>query len=496
MASPRYGRDRQRPRRRGVPGPKRSNLWYFLLAGFLGLYLLFLVRWDFGVSPELQASAPTEQLSNLRKVSNPAAGNGDGALDVEIAALQEEQLKEQERARQIPIKVVLSTSKPETEAPTAPTETETPATQGQQEATQEQQETLEDKIAAAGDLEGRVPGMPMQTEAVERRDEALQVTEQVKATELATAAVPIVEDLRPVEKVKSVASYVPFEQRHQVISGYHKTMKFLENYQYNPDESLFLLFMCSDQQFNAEDWSEECVEGKKHVYDVFSKSPGRNKLVTVLAGSQKYWKYQNDFYNDADLRVKGVPCLMRWEGKSGRTSGMLVQRSLYDEPFLRYLFLNTDQPEVLFSTEAVKTKKITTINGYEAYRSAMETFKREENPGTTFVMMVSGRFKNNNRPWCPYCRYSELPIEYAFFSYAPKNSRIIRVEVTDTYSQWKHGNEFTRDPELGLKIVPLMFEIQQVPAISPNASKTIKYTPHKVPYDELASLRELFSSFT
>ncbi|KAG2525108.1 hypothetical protein BBO99_00002511 [Phytophthora kernoviae] len=433
-------------------------------------------------------------LSNLRKVSNPVVVNGDGALDVEIAAQQEEQLKEQERARQIPIKIVLSTPKPEepqTDTPTAaavPTEDPT---------MQQHQETLQEKIAAAGDLEGRVPGMPLQTEeAVERREEAVQVTEQVKATELATAAVPVVERIESPEGVNPVANFVPFEQRHQVISGYQNTMRFLENYQYNPDESLFLLFMCSDEQFNAGDWSEECVEGKKHVYDVFSKSPGRNKLVTVLAGSQKYWKYQNDFYNDADLRVKGVPCLMRWEGQSGRTSGMLVQKTLYSEPFLRYLFLNTDQPEVLFSTEAIKTKKITTIHGYKAYQSAMETFKREENPGATFLMMVSGRFRNNNRPWCPYCRYSELPIEYAFYSYAPKNARIFRVEVTDSYSEWKHRNEFSRDPDLQLKFVPLMLEIQQVHAASPNASKTIKYTPHKVRYDELASLRELFSRYT
>ncbi|RLN58682.1 hypothetical protein BBP00_00006864 [Phytophthora kernoviae] len=474
MASPRYGRDRQRPRRR--------------------------VRWNFGAAPNLEGSAPTEQLSNLRKVSNPVVVNGDGALDVEIAAQQEEQLKEQERARQIPIKIVLSTPKPEepqTDTPAAaavPTEDPT---------MQQHQETLQEKIAAAGDLEGRVPGMPLQTEeAVERREEAVQVTEQVKAmeqvkaTEPATAAVPVVERIESPEEVKPVANFVPFEQRHQVISGYQNTMKFLENYQYNPDESLFLLFICSDEQFNAGDWSEECVEGKKHVYDVFSKSPGRNKLVTVLAGSQKYWKYQNDFYNDADLRVKGVPCLMRWEGQSGRTSGMLIQRTLYSEPFLRYLFLNTDQPEVLFSTEAVKTKKITTIHGYKAYQSAMETFKREENPGATFLMMVSGRFRNNNRPWCPYCRYSELPIEYAFYSYAPKNARIFRVEVTDSYSEWKHRNEFSRDPDLQLKFVPLMLEIHQVHAASPNASKTIKYTPHKVRYDELASLRELFSRYT
>lgn len=218
--------------------------------------------------------------------------------------------------------------------------------------------------------------------------------------------------------------------------------------------------------------------------------------MTVFAGSDKYWKHQNDFYNDPDLRVKGVPCLMKWEGHNGQTSGMLVQRSLFDEPFLRYLFRNTDQPEVLFVADDIKNKQIVTVNGYDAYVDAMVKYEKEENPVPTFLMMVSGRFKNNKRPWCPYCRYSELPLEYAFYSYAPKNARMIRVEVTDSYSEWRKRNEFTRDENLQLKIVPLMFKIDPIPAAGPNGTKSIKFVPHKIRYDELASLREFFTSFT
>ncbi|GMF20824.1 unnamed protein product [Phytophthora lilii] len=416
----------------------------------------------------------------------------DDALDVEIAARLEEQRRNEERARQIPIKVVLATTSPPTTAPVATTAAA---------AVTEKPRELEN-VAAAEDLEGRVPGMPLQTVEETAREEI--TPEPVQATE-AAAADPVMPATGMHEQVATNAvpaqmapaeAVMPFDARHQKISGYQKAMKFLENYQYNPDESLFLFFMCSDEQFKAGDWSEECVEAKKHVYHVFSKSPGRNRLVTVFAGSEKYWKHQNDFYNDPDLRVKGVPCLMKWEGQHGQTSGMLVQKSLYDEPFLRYLFKNTDQPEVLFAAQDIKNKQILTVNGYDAYVDTMIKFEHEENPVPTFLMMVSGRFRNNNRPWCPYCRYSELPLEYAFYHYAPKNARMIRVEVTDSYSEWRKRNEFTRDENLLLKIVPLMFHIEQLPAASPNGTKSIKFTQHKVRYDELASLRQLFTSFT
>ncbi|KAG7385376.1 hypothetical protein PHYPSEUDO_001590 [Phytophthora pseudosyringae] len=484
MASPRYGRDRQRPRRRGAPGGKRTNPWYILAGGFFVVYLLFLVHWRFGNVSNLEGSAPTEQLSNLRKASNPVHVQSDDALDVEIAARLEEQRRIEERARQIPIKVVLPTTAPPTAAPVAAVAavTETPR-------------ELE-KVAADQELEGRVPGMPVQTVEETPAVQLTEATAVVQPLVVATGA-PDYVATKAVPQLGGppAATAVPFAARHQEISGYAETMKFLENYQYNPDESLFLFFVCSDEQFKANDWSEVCVKGKQHVYDVFAKSPGRNRLVTVFAGSESYWKHQNDFYNDPDLRVKGVPSIMQWEGRSGRTSGMLVQRSLYDEPFLRYLFKNLDQPELLFAAEDVKNKQIVTVNGYDAYVDAMIKFEREENPAPTFLMMVSGRFRNNHRPWCPYCRYSELPLEYAFYSYAPKRARMIRVEVTDSYSEWRKRTEFTADKNLQLKLVPLMFKIEQLPATASNGTKSIQFTPHKVRYDELAPLRELFSSF-
>ncbi|RLN86488.1 hypothetical protein BBJ28_00003669 [Nothophytophthora sp. Chile5] len=515
MTSPRYGRDRERPRRRGAPGAKRTNPWLLAAASLFACYCLFLLCWRLWAAPSrFVGSAPTEQISNLRKVSGPIPGQDDGALDVEIAARQQEQQEREERARQIPIKVVLSTPAPQkAETPKTTAEALTDKRAAALDPVKEQGEAkgagakavsgegvaVQGQAAAtAKDLEPHVPVIPAETESVaspvERRNEPEKdAIEEAQATQAAAVAVTHVPKQPKSDAV--VATFVPFEQRHQELSGYDATMKFLESYEENPDESLFLLFMCSDEHFHAGDWSTECREGKQHVYDVFAKSPGRNRLVTVLAGSQKYWKHQNDFYNDPDLRVKGVPSLMRWEARNGRTSGMLVQLSLLDDPFLRYLFGNVDQPDLLVAPEVIKDKQIVTVNGYEAYLAAMESFKREKNPVPTFLMMISGRFPNNNRPWCPYCRYSELPLEYAFYAYAPKSARLIRVEVTDSYSEWKHNNLFNRDPDLQLKIVPTLFHIEQIPSVEPNALTKIRYDRHKIRYDELTPLRELFTSY-
>ncbi|CAI5739430.1 unnamed protein product [Peronospora destructor] len=462
MALPRYGRDRQRLRRRDAPGTKRFKPFHLLAGGFFVVYVGFLASWrSFGNFSNLEGFklekfpkpqlALTKQLSKLRKASNLMHIENDDAIDVEIAERREEPRETEERERPISIKVVLPTTSPPTAA----------------------------SVATIVDVES---SKSLKRSTGYRAGGAVKPAEQA-----AIKTVP--------EQVAAATTAYSFAGRHQEISGYAATMKFLENYQYNPNESLFLFFMCSDEQFKASEWSEVCVEGKKHVYDMFSKSPEPNRLVTVFAGSETYWKYQNEFYNDPDLRVKGVPCIMKWEGHSGRTEGMLVKRSLYDEPFLRYLFKNMDQPEVLFVPENIKSKQMITVKGYDGYVDIMAKYEYEENPVPTFLMMVAGRFQNNNRPWCPYCRYSELPVEYAFYSYAPKNARMIHVEVADTYSEWKKRKEFAHDENLQLKLVPLMFHIQTIPAATANDTKSIIFTPHMAHYDELDSLRELFTSF-
>ncbi|CAH0480363.1 unnamed protein product [Peronospora belbahrii] len=483
MASRRYGHDRHRRRRYGAYGIRRIRPLYVLVSGFFVVYVVFLTHWRFEDVLNLEGFAPTEQFRNLRQVMKPVQDQRKEVLDVTIAALIEEQRQNEEHMRHLAVPEVLPTISPSTAAPVAPIL----ATVEGSEKTREMYHVVKDE-----EIEVRAPEMPL--EAVEEMN---IMPEQAEANEVAADVKLMVDNgaIEEVTKQDDLEMVLPeFAERHEEIYGYVATIEFLEKYQYNPDESLFLFFVCSDEQFKANDWSDECVEGKKHVYDVFSKSPGRNRLVTVFAGSEKYWRYQNDFHNDQNMRVKGVPCIMKWEGRSGRTEGMLVQRSLYDEPFLRYLFKNTDQAEVLLDPEDVKNKQILTVKGYDNYVDAMIKYEQEENSVPTFLMMVSGRFHDNNRPWCPYCRFSELPVEYAFYMYAPKNARMIRVEVADSYSDWKDQNEFTRDENLQLKAVPLMFQLDPIPPATVNDTKSIKFTLHKIQYDELTPLRELFTS--
>uniref|UniRef100_K3X080 Thioredoxin domain-containing protein n=1 Tax=Globisporangium ultimum (strain ATCC 200006 / CBS 805.95 / DAOM BR144) TaxID=431595 RepID=K3X080_GLOUD len=261
------------------------------------------------------------------------------------------------------------------------------------------------------------------------------------------------------QPAEPVSKQPTFEDRHEIIAGYEQTKEYLQNYKKENGENLFLFFTCSDDDGNPHDWSMNCMEARKKVYDLFEKSPGTNRLVTIRAGSEEYWEYRNDFSNDRDLRVKTVPCIMKWEGKNGETTGMMIGTSLLNEPFLRYLFKNTDKPDQYLKPDAKHNKHIVTLTGREEYDAYMSAYERETNRPPLYLFFVSGRIEGNNRPWCPYCRFSEIPTEYSFYSFAPAGTRLVRIEVTKTYNQWKKPNSFNQDPVLGLKGVPALFRI-------------------------------------
>ncbi|GAB9463911.1 hypothetical protein Gpo141_00001357 [Globisporangium polare] len=254
-----------------------------------------------------------------------------------------------------------------------------------------------------------------------------------------------------------------FEERHDVISGYEQTKEYLQNYKRPVDmpegEGLFLFFTCSDDDGNPHDWSTLCTEARKKVYDLFTKSPAGNRLVTIRAGSEEFWEYRNAFSNDRDLRVKSVPCIMKWEGKSGATSGMMVGTSLLYEPFVRYLFKNVDKPDQYLKPDATHSKYIITLSSRDEYDAYMTAYRNEPTRAPLYLFFVSGRIADNNRPWCPYCRFSEIPAEYSFYAFAPQNARLVRIEVTKTYKEWKQPNLFNTDPVLSLRGVPGFFRI-------------------------------------
>ncbi|KAL7998499.1 hypothetical protein Plhal703r1_c29g0117021 [Plasmopara halstedii] len=442
MAISRYRRDSKR---------LSVNVLYILTCGFFIVYITFLISWQFG---DFSYLASTEQLSHLRTVHKHL----DDAFDVDKTLQHKNEEQTHENGHSMESK----------------------------NGHEPKNVTLMKQIPDAA-------VSPLHSIASSIKTITASTVNSTLSRPPFTAVLKSKTSNDEIEDIVPSISKKPLNPTNWTISGYADTIKFLKQYQYDPQKALFLFFVCSDEHFQANDWSEICVKGKENVYEMFSTSSEHNQLVTIYAGSKQYWKYQNDFYNDRDLKIVSVPSILKWEGRGGRTSGMLVQTSLYDVELVKYLFAKNGSPESFFPVETVQNKEIVTVNGYDAFVDTMTAFEEEMNPVSTFLMMVAGRFQYNKRPWCPYCRYSELPLEYAFYSFAPKNSRLIRVEVTDSYTDWEKRTEFTEDPNLKLQHVPLMLKIDLEPA---DITNKIKFTRHMFRYDRLTPLRLFFKRFT
>ncbi|KAF4324037.1 hypothetical protein BBO99_00002510 [Phytophthora kernoviae] len=278
------------------------------------------------------------------------------------------------------------------------------------------------------------------------------------------------------------AEVMPFEKRHDKVAGYNATLAYLQNYTTPIDskENLFLFFTCSNAQGAQDDWTPHCGEAREKVYAAFAKSPSTNRLVTIYAGTREDWRGGNEFTDDDDMRLKALPTVMRWDGGAPgalrSTWGVLVGQSVLYEPLLRYLFRNADEHDKKLVQPETLTKEIVTLKGYGQYRAYMEDYARSGTPYPLFMMMVSGRFQRNNRLWCPWCRQSEMPVEYAFYAYAPANAKLVLVETYDKYSEWRNPeNEFKRDPQLSMKGVPWFYRIYPGPPGQPLTYQRVKH---------------------
>eukprot|EP00644_Phytophthora_capsici_P014234 jgi/Phyca11/98867/e_gw1.3.963.1 len=247
-------------------------------------------------------------------------------------------------------------------------------------------------------------------------------------------------------------------------------MKFLASYRApeGSDEQLFLFFVCGDEKGEQTAWRRVCVDAADLVYDVFAKSPSRNKLLTIHAGSKKDWSTANAFFKDGDLKVKMIPALMQWHGghisAKRATSGMIIEESILYEPLLRYLFNNEDIPDPLLAPEKIASKEIVVLKGYKNYRTYIDGIAAGDNPSLTapegpmFLFLIAGRLGSNDRLWCPYCRYSEISVEYAFKAFAPPGSRLIKVETVNSYATWRNpSNDWKGDTALMVRGVPWMY---------------------------------------
>ncbi|KAL7686862.1 putative Thioredoxin-like superfamily [Plasmopara halstedii] len=269
-----------------------------------------------------------------------------------------------------------------------------------------------------------------------------------------------------VEISEQSGSWIPFENRHHKIVGYNATLEYLQYYTKAADskEELFLFFTCSTRDGDQDDWNPNCATAREKVYSIFSKSPSTNRLVTIYAGTYEDWMDGNNFTFDDDLRLKAVPTLMRWDGGTPgslrSTWGVLVDVSILYDPFVRYLFRNTDKEDQLLVKPEVESKEIITVRGYSSYRAYVDSYVTSNFSYPLFMMVLSGRLEHNNRLWCPWCRQSELPVEYAFYAYAPVNAKLLLIETYDNRSEWRNpDNEFKVDPQLAIKGVPWFYRV-------------------------------------
>lgn len=459
------GNEKHRDRRHHHAAAVAGSPWRLVLGAIALLYVLFLVRVSVWSDPTAAANA---------------IGGGGGHVFAKNAVVVRD-LQAGAATRAAVVAPAASSAVPklraEPELP-IPAVTETLTTQPPPATTQalpsSTAATHENTVQAAIDAPAPTdPGMLTNAVVVEEEKVAHDhEAEDDNGTEDQKAPIHIVGTTAPLQRggaeAKQLRTKTPsaFASRHDIISGYEQTKEYLQNYKRDPSvpasEGLFLFFTCSDDDGNEHDWSTLCTEARKKVYDVFAKSPAGNRLLTIRAGSEEFWEYRNDFSNDRDLRVKSVPCVMKWEGRRGETYGMMLGPSLLYEPFLRYLFKNVDQPDAYISPDAVHKKHIITLSSRAEYDAYMSAYRREATRTPLFLFFVSGRIEDNNRPWCPYCRYSEVPAEYSFYAFAPVGARLVRIEVTKTYKEWKQPNEFNTDPVLSLRGVPAFFRILSV----------------------------------
>ncbi|KAG6578043.1 Thioredoxin-like fold [Phytophthora cinnamomi] len=387
---------------------------------------------------------------------------------------------------------------------------ELPPTKEEDDAKGETREDVE--VAQQPNVEQGVETTPAANAAIATNEQQnLRVSEPLPtpgAVIVSTSAPTTAKVEAPVAALRSPA--VPatkvaslFADRHDVVSGYDAAMKYLANYKTpaGSDEQLFLFFMCGDDQGQQTTWRRVCVDASQLVYDVFAKSPSRNRLLTIHSGSKQDWSTPNAFFKDGDLKVKMIPAIMQWHG--GRpgakraTSGMIIEEGLLYEPLLRYLFKNEDIPDPLLASDQIASKEIVLLKGYKNYRQYIDTVAAANNPslappqGPMFLFLVAGRLDTNDRLWCPYCRYSEISVEYAFYAFAPPGSRLVKVETVNSYGMWKNpANEWKQDTALKVRGVPWMYR-----ATLDSQTQTFSFERYQERFDHPDALRGVFQGW-
>ncbi|KAG7388640.1 hypothetical protein PHYBOEH_007782 [Phytophthora boehmeriae] len=505
-------------RRHRASGRTRRQRWVVIVGGVFTLYCLFLLQvrtWSAASLTDLRANAinadsdpvtldPStlkqdgdQQRATREETEGDVERRNDNAQVATPQALPTD--GEQQRLRGGELLATPAPVEPLTPTPTvARMEAAFEAPAIPVTTTEPARTYVSNTIPAAATEPVRVfgsPAVPVVTSEPVHAFEAPAVpaatTEPVQAFEAPAVPVSTKEPVRT------------FAERHDVVSGYKAAMAYLANYTTpaGSDEQVYLFFTCGDDNGKQTTWRRVCGDASKLVYDIFEKSPSRNRLVTIHAGDKAYWSQKNAFFNDGDLRVKMIPAIMQWHGgrpgSKRATSGMIIEEGLLYEPLLRYLFKNVDVPDPLLAPATIASKEIVRLKGHSAYRSYMDGMARGDplSPlpeGPVFLFLIAGRIESNDRLWCPYCRYSEISVEYAFYAFAPKGAKLVTVETVNSYKDWKNpmNNAWKEDKDLMIRGVPWMYK-----ANFDAESRRFTYDRLRERFDRPDALRGIFQGW-
>ncbi|KAF0719821.1 Aste57867_766 [Aphanomyces stellatus] len=295
-----------------------------------------------------------------------------------------------------------------------------------------------------------------------------------------TTSQPTTTSLPPTRDMQVASLVASFATRHVEFHSFRATDDYLKTL---GNTSVFLFFLCDFDSTTGHHWSAECDDAERSVYTAFATAPAHQRLLTIRVGSEGVFQ-QSEYRSDFDLKVQTVPWLMKYtphtsSGYTAYTSAVVRGRSLVDATHARGLL------EYVFSDgaslPAQPTQAIEVMASYGDFKRYMRLFEDTE---PTYLFFVSAVWPSNGRMWCPYCRFREVVVEYAFRKYAAPTAQLVKVEVAPNAPAWKDKTNPYR--KLEVPYVPYML----VPHT--DVVDALFYHHYRGDLDDIETLRKMF----
>lgn len=260
-----------------------------------------------------------------------------------------------------------------------------------------------------------------------------------------------------------------------------EAFQWLEKWDYS-GPPLFIYLKCDAADSVYHD-SVTCSNAQLSMEAMLNSTTWDFSVLAVNIGRRSLWKnnIHNLFRTHIDFKVKHVPTLIRWLGNH-KSTDYFANDLFYYRDILKYMlsgqtFINRTKATM------PSTKEIT-------LHSDMDTILTSYN-GTypLYIYLLSGRLPGNNRAWCPYCRLSEIPVDYSFQLHAPTNAVLVKIIVADTYGGWKsNSNKFKLDNRLSIHGVPRLARVFK----TNTTNHGFKIAEYGDPLDNLSILKTYF----